>query len=150
MRSLKLKVLVLLLLVLIITESTNRFTRLLYLPIDPNLVERANFQTSLFLMTLNLYIHKAKHINRGHLLIEGVQIQKTFKQLDAYLSNINNLVMGYNNKLGGKNNKILVDNVVVKGNGGWILKKNFNGYVDGSLVMGDFSIDLDNLHKIKN
>ena len=58
--------------------------------------------------------------------------------------------MGYNNRVSGTGHRILVDNVVVKGNGGWVLKKNLNGNSnDGGLIMGDYRIDLDNLHNIK-
>ena len=57
--------------------------------------------------------------------------------------------MGYNNQVAGTQNRILVDNVVVKGNGGWILKKSFQGEAQGDLVIGSYRINLNSLHLIK-
>ena len=58
--------------------------------------------------------------------------------------------MGYNNRVQGTKNRILVDNVVVKGNGGWVLKKCFTGKCEGDLILGEYRIKLDKLGNLKN
>ena len=58
--------------------------------------------------------------------------------------------MGWNSKVNGRKNRILVDNVVVQGNGGWVLKKCFQGKCEGDLIVGEYRINIDSLPNIKN
>ena len=66
-------------------------------------------------------------------------------ELNQALSKFNNVIAGTGYNVTGKNNMVLGSYDTVKGNNNWVFVSNYEGNIDGDLVVSKWRIEMDKM-----
>lgn len=87
--------------------------------------------------------------NKVNTYIRTVLTESYLSSINEQIHNINNLVIGENNKIEeGNANFIIGDNNLVKGSENWIFTQGFNGAANKDLILDHWLIDIAKTNEI--